>query len=412
MKVALVGPAPPLRGGIAAHVDGLSRTLGQLGHEVAALSYARVYPRCLYPGSRTREAGAASADELIDTLDPRSWGRMRRWLTCGGFDAIVVEWWHPIVAPALLAGLPRDRRIPICLVVHNVHPHEWFPAGRSLLSALLLRATAIVCHSHYVAAAVAEMQSSVTVRVVPMPPLVDVASVLTRDRAEARKRLGLMTDVPLVALAGHLRGYKGLTSLLDAWNAVRPVGGARLVIAGEDYRFAACLRRRCRGSSVERITRYVSESELADLIAAVDCMVFPYLRASQSGLLPTARESGKVLIVTDVGGVAEQVRGYDHARVVPPNDHTALAAAISETIATGFERPSVALRQAVKRQAQAWSRLARACVEGIDEGLRGGGRRTTNGLQTYDRTRSYADNFMRGRMTLQPMGQMPVVDRS
>ncbi len=364
MNIGLIGPAPPLRGGIAAHTAGLERALVGLGHRVAVLSYARVYPRLLYPGARVREPGLLAATELIDSLDPASWTRMRRWLEAGGFDRVVVEWWHPIVAPALLAGLPAASSV--CVVVHNVVPHEWFPGSRALLRAVLARAQAVVCHSEHVAGELAAIRPRVPARVVPMPPLLDVALVLSRDRGAARERLGLPAGARVVAFAGHVRRYKGVDVLLEAWRRVREKRrDVHLVVAGEDYR-PGSLRRRAAGQcdALHVVPRYLSDDELADVVACADCMVFPYLRASQSGLLPVARESGTRVVVSDVGGIGEQVRGYPRAAVVRAGDARGLADAIIRTLASAEEDRSVATRRAPQRQHADWNRLARICAGG------------------------------------------------
>ncbi len=174
MRIALIGPAPPTRGGIAAHHAGLARALEARGHRVQIFSYLRQYPRLLYPGtSEVLDGAPEHGERILDTFAPRSWLRLRRLLQEGAFDALVVQWWHPITTPVVLAAAGCVPRTPLVLLCHNVVPHEWFPLARLLARTVLRRADAIVCHSQAVAGAARELSGCEPI-VVPMPPLLDL----------------------------------------------------------------------------------------------------------------------------------------------------------------------------------------------------------------------------------------------
>ena len=69
LRIVLIGPAPPVRGGIAAHTAGLARALDAGGHRCRVLSYARVYPDSLFPGrSPWAAAGERVGEAIIDSL--------------------------------------------------------------------------------------------------------------------------------------------------------------------------------------------------------------------------------------------------------------------------------------------------------------------------------------------------------
>src|SRR6185369_5509992 len=72
MRISLTGPAPPLRGGVALHTAGLAVALRTRGHDVEVVSYSRLYPRFLFPGTHQREDCAPVGAALLDTLDPRT----------------------------------------------------------------------------------------------------------------------------------------------------------------------------------------------------------------------------------------------------------------------------------------------------------------------------------------------------
>jgi glycosyltransferase involved in cell wall biosynthesis len=62
--------------------------------------------------------------------------------------------------------------------------------------------------------------------------------------------------------------------------------------------------------AVTRISKWLSDSEFQDLLSMADVIVFPYLESSQSGTIPLAMNDGKIILVADVGGLPEQIRGY------------------------------------------------------------------------------------------------------
>ena len=317
MKLCLIGPAPPLRGGIAAHSVGLAEALEQRGHAVSVVSFRRLYPDGLFPGA-SQHSGTArpGPGHLIDTLDPRSWRACAAHVRSLGCDAVLVQWWHPILAPALLSILGRrgrPGRVPVVVVAHNVLPHEHVPGSAMLARAVLARADGALCHSRHVAAALARLAPRLEPRVSPMPLLLDPACA-PATRADARAQLGLDADGPLAAFVGHVRGYKGPDVLARAWKSARLPAGARLLVAGESYlgrgRAARGLDAIRDDGSVTFIDRYLDDGELLAAVAAANLVVLPYRRASQSGLAPLAHALAVPILVSDAGGLAEIAVGH------------------------------------------------------------------------------------------------------
>jgi len=81
------------------------------------------------------------------------------------------------------------------------------------------------------------------------------------------------------------------------------------------------------------VTRFehVPESAIPALFAAATCVVLPYRQASQSGVGSLAREFGRAVVATRVGGLPELVTP-DWGRLVAPEEPEALASAILELI--------------------------------------------------------------------------------
>ena len=72
MKIAIVGPAHPYKGGGARHTTELAHRLATAGHDVIIESWRAQYPARLYPGQQT-----------VDVPEGEPYPRTRRRLAAG-----------------------------------------------------------------------------------------------------------------------------------------------------------------------------------------------------------------------------------------------------------------------------------------------------------------------------------------
>lgn len=337
MRIAVIGPRPPLRGGIAAHTSALERVLVARGHELLRVGFSRLYPPGLFPGRSEQQPDADTCptddDVRVDSLNPRTWSAAQRVISAAHCDRILYQWWHPFFSRAA-ARLTANASAPVVAICHNARPHEAYPGWRRATVRGLAGADLLVCHSQSVSDELGQLAPRLPRNVVSMPVLVPAAGVITR--ADARRQLGLRQHARLALFAGHARRYKGAELLLTAWDQAELPSMAGLVIAGESYlgrghledAAARCRRR----ASIRIIDRYLGDDELGAWLAAADVLVLPYLRASQSGLLGAAEIAGTKIIASDTGGLAEQAREAD-AFLVAPGSVEQLAVALSRALA-------------------------------------------------------------------------------
>ncbi len=55
MKIVMIGPMPPYRGGIARFSASLAEHLLDVGHDVEVVSFRKQYPKLLYPGKSEKD---------------------------------------------------------------------------------------------------------------------------------------------------------------------------------------------------------------------------------------------------------------------------------------------------------------------------------------------------------------------
>jgi glycosyltransferase involved in cell wall biosynthesis len=340
MRLALIGPSAPIRGGIARHHDRLAASLAARGHEVERYSFRRLYPRIFFPGrsqlepeSAGGDAGdAAPAAPLLDSLSPASWLRVAR--AAARTDAALFEWWHPFFAPMLatVATILRRGEVPVVCVCHNLEPHEPVPGGALLSRLALGRATGFVAQS---SAAAARLRAAYPGRplALVLPPAEPPPPCGHGDRGACARALGLPPARRRVLFFGYVRAYKGLPTLIEAMAALPP--DVQLVVAGEIYHRDAAFYRALAGRAAERVLlldRFLATREIACCFAAADVVALPYWTASQSAVAPLAMACGRAVVASDVGGLPDLVRPGETGLLTPPRDAAALAGALARAL--------------------------------------------------------------------------------
>jgi glycosyltransferase involved in cell wall biosynthesis len=375
MRICLVGPAFPYRGGISHFTQMLATTMTAEGHEAHIVSFTRLYPSFLFPGrTQYEEHGArvrVEGERVIDSIDPLTWKRAGRAVADFRPDAIIVQWWHPFFAPAFRGIIASARRAgakaPVVYLCHNVLPHESSRVDRTAVRWGLAKADAFLVQSKEDRDRLLTLRAGARVSVHPHPTYTQFVGNTTRD--DARLRLGVNGRVLL--FFGLIRAYKGLHTLLAAFALVAEKLDATLLIVGEFYEDRAPYDSEISalgiGARVRVISRYIPDDEVEVYFRAADLVVLPYRSATQSGITQTAFAFERPVVVTAVGGLPDVVDDGVTGYVVPPDNPAALAGAIERFFATGAAGPMSA---AIRAQAGRFS--WKGCVDALLElaGLR------------------------------------------
>ena len=369
MRCVLVGPSAPLRGGIAVDNDAMAQALRGAGHQVAQVSFRRLYPSLFFPGRTQYNESADStcpqdlAQPLLDSINPVNWRQTARTITSFQPDLVTFQWWHPFFAPCYVTLLsllrracPSARRL---LISHNTRPHEQLPGQDLALRLVVRRCTGVLVHSRSEYLLTHRVVPEAKIRIVDYPLL--HTSQLLPSRGRAQQHLGVSGRVLL--FFGYIREYKGLDVLLQALAQVPAELGLSLLVAGEFYtpreRYTQLINRLGLAHRVSLLDRYVGEAEWPSLFAATDALVLPYRAASHSMSIALAYGYGKPVIVTNVGGLAEAVEDGKTGLVAKP-DPASLATAIqrlyTELLTSG---PAMDAAIAAKQQQYSWEPFIR-----------------------------------------------------
>jgi glycosyltransferase involved in cell wall biosynthesis len=372
-RVAILGPSPPDRGGIARETRLLADELSRRTDAgLRWLTFSRPYPRWLDPRRFDRDPALARsfAEPLLDWASPTSWRRTAEAVAADGAEALLVPWWTSFWALPLRSVLrhvrrlsPETRRVLLC---HNVEEHESGAFRRFLSIGAMTAADAFVCQSEPDRALLALRAPGRPARVLPHPVVRTAAAV---SREEARATVGVAGDGPLVLFLGLVRRYKGVDLLLDAAPEIARRTGARLAIVGEVFPDARDTMKRVASSPVrDRLIvhdAYVSEEAMEAWLAACDVVVLPYRAISGSGIAARAIAAARPMAASAVGGLRDAVVPGATGELFAPGNSEALAAAVQTVLARGVDAYAPGLAQAAERFS--WTRYVEDLLAFLQE---------------------------------------------
>ncbi len=288
--------------------------------------------------------GAASA--LATLLLPAQIQRLAGQIQSVRPDVLLFPMFHPWNShlQKILA------RIPSLVFVHDPRPHPdlagWFYEKLENLS--IRRATRCAVLSETLKPHLARRGvGAAFVDVIPLGPFTYPPRV--------REPIG---HPPTALFFGRIVPYKGIDTLLKAFDLLRATFDCRLILAGEGdlAPYADLLTNQ---PNVEIINRWIPEDKISDLFARCDLVVLPYSSASQSGVIPIAAAFGIPVIATRTGGMVEQVEDGLSGWLVEAGDASALADAMRVALSSNQEarRRGEALKERYATQFS-WERIA------------------------------------------------------
>jgi glycosyltransferase involved in cell wall biosynthesis len=329
VKIAIVGPAFPYKGGGAHHTTELAHRLTAAGHDVTLESWKAQYPSFLYPGEQT--ISTPEGVPYPGTRRALAWYRPDGWFRTGrrlrSFDLVVLVVLSPVQIPAYLGiayGLGRKdggpRLVALC---HNVLPHERKPYDVPLMRRLLRRVDGALVHS--------AQQAQLARDLAPGTPVLTAGLPAHLPTPPGGHRIVVPDAEPVNHLLffGMVRPYKGLDVLL---RSLAEIDDVSLTVAGEFWGGVEDTRALISSlgldSRVELRSGYVPADDVPKLFADADALVLPYRTATASQNVFMAYEHGVPVIATRAGTLADHVREGTDGLLCDPDDLDSLTDAL------------------------------------------------------------------------------------
>lgn len=352
-KVIIIGPAHPLRGGLASFNERLARQFMQDGFETKIYTYSLQYPNFLFPGT-TQYSSEPKPNDLdikvcINSVNPLNWLKIGLQLKKEKANYIVVRYWLPFMGPCLgtILRIAKSRHTKIVCIADNIIPHEKRIGDDLFTKYFIPSIDRFITMSDKVLSQLKELTKKPAQKVAH--PLYDNFGEPISKQA-AREHLGLSMEENIILFFGFIRKYKGLDLLLKAMKKLEVgsltfnVGNLntetklKLLIAGEFYE-----DRKSYDDLIEELdikdslilkTDFIPDSEVKYYLCAADFVIQPYKNATQSGVTPLAYHFNKPMLVTNVGGLPDLVPNYKVGLIAEPNEES-IATKIEELYSLG-----------------------------------------------------------------------------
>jgi glycosyltransferase involved in cell wall biosynthesis len=367
-KVVIIGPAYPLRGGLATFNQRLAKEFNQQGHSCSIYSFSLQYPSFLFPGTTqySDEPPPAGLEihTAINSVNPFNWIRVGTRLKKERPDIIVVRYWLPFMGPALgtiLRRVQKNKHTRIICIADNVLPHEKRPGDKAFTKYFLKSCDAFITMSEKVMTVLRTFETTKPAQYVLHPLYDNFGPIISKS--EARLRLGLPQDQKIILFFGFIRKYKGLDLLLEAMAALKG-SGITLMVAGEFYEddkpYLEIIERHQLTDQLILRTQFIQDSEVQFYLCAADAVIQPYRNATQSGVTPLAYHFEKPMVVTNVGGLPSLVPDKKSGLVVEP-DPPSIAEGIRRFYQLGENYFIPHLR--IEKQRFSWHNLVETITE-------------------------------------------------
>jgi glycosyltransferase involved in cell wall biosynthesis len=242
---------------------------------------------------KSRVFNLAYPKTVFDLLNPflfvKTIKMFKKILTENGVDHVIFTMPHPW--DIQLAKCAKKNDVIVHRFIHDAKPHlgEFWPTQKYIRK-VLVHSDRVYVLSRYV-------QEN-------LRAIYNIYSILMRLPALQlpESNLSPIINNRYLLFIGRDKKYKGLRQLLAVWNEI------------DQFDYVLCVAGKSKGwrrnSGVLRINRWLEEFEITNLIQNADLVIFPYIEATQSGLLPIAIQLEKPVLVSEVGALLEQSSSY------------------------------------------------------------------------------------------------------
>jgi D-inositol-3-phosphate glycosyltransferase len=316
LKIFIIGPAYPLRGGPAQFNENLCEELNKAGHNAQIISYSLQYPEFLFPGSSQYEKSGKppaglNIHTLINTVNPFNWFKVAAFIKREKPDFILFRYWLPFFGPSLgtIARLVRKHTTVLALT-DNVVPHEKRFGDKPFTRYFVKGCHGFIAMSKKVLQDIDLFAPHSKKTYSPHPMYATYGEPVSK--LEARRHLGLAQQDKLILFFGLIRHYKGLDVLLEAMSQPQVKDQqVKLLIAGEFYEdkqpYLDLIKKYGLEASVILHDNFIANDMVRYYFCASDLVAQTYRNATNSGVTMVGYYYSKPMLVTNVGGLSEIV---------------------------------------------------------------------------------------------------------
>jgi glycosyltransferase involved in cell wall biosynthesis len=331
-NIIIIGPAHPLRGGLASYNERLAKQFMDKGNNVIIYTFSLQYPGFLFPGTTQFSSEPAPKNlnikVLINSINPMNWIKIGWRLKKINPDIIIVRYWLPFMGPCLgtiLRFVKKNNHTKVICIADNIIPHEKRFGDIAFTKYFMKPIDGFITMSQKVLNDLKFFNNSKPAKYVPHPLYDNFGEKISKQ--VAREKINVQQDAQIVLFFGFIRHYKGLDILMNAISDFKKNNTAKknvkFLIAGEFYEDRKPIDDLIKSLQIEDAlimrTDFIPDSEVRNYLCAADLVIQPYRSATQSGVTPLAYHFEIPMIVTNVGGLPALVPDYKVGLIAEPN---------------------------------------------------------------------------------------------
>ncbi|MBV19476.1 MAG: hypothetical protein CL870_00045 [Cytophagia bacterium] len=339
MKIAIISPYPPIKGGISKETEIIYSNIKDT-YDVSIISFNRLYPKFLYPSDTQYDHSININDNNIkydiDILNPITWNKVARYIIKNKFTHVIFRYWNPFFIPLYLfinwKIKGRQSNIKISCICDNIYPHESFFLEKYFIKKFFLNIDNFLVMSSESEDKLRSLINPKTKIVKSFLPLKENIN-LKISKKDACKKLGIYNPPKLLLLFfGFIRDYKGLDILIDSLDSIKELD-IKLLIAGESYIKTDKIKNSIKKNSLSEMIiwhkKYISNEDINLYFSACDIVVLPYKKISQSGIVPMAYHFDKLIVCSDIKSLKEHIVEAETGYFFKKNNSKHLSSIIS-----------------------------------------------------------------------------------
>ncbi len=336
MKIFLLGPCYPYRGGISDTNEELAETLRLQGHTIEMINFKMLYPTILFPGKTQYQTTIKkdlnfSNQRLINSINLLSWNKVVKKINSSDIDLLISSHWTTSISICMTYINERiSKKIKKIGLIHNAYPHENSLFSSFFLKRYLRSLNEYVTFSKVVKEHIEKNSPKIIGKTFFLPVPNKFGNSI--KPIVAKKKLELCPKTKYLMFFGVIRPYKGLDLLIKAFDILRKTkNNVELLIVGENYesinKYQSLKEFSNNKKYIKFVNKFIDEKMLKYWFSAVDIVIQPYKNASQSGVTSLAIHFEKILVTTNTGGLSELIENEKNGFTCEVNFHD-----ISKTI--------------------------------------------------------------------------------
>ena len=307
-KVVFFSALPPYRGGISDFSELVVSAMEQLC-DLKAFTFKKQYPNFLFPGKTQLSLNKLSKSypRIISGFNPLSYFSAVRQLKKSSPTIFITNYWMTFFAPMNVffsKSLKKD-----CLkiaIIHNLIPHEKRFFDTFFNRIFVKSYDGFIVLSESVKKDLLAIDPAAKHCLLKHPSYNQFGDKIAREEAAAA--LGLDPTKKILLFFGLIRNYKGLDLLLQAFSNLNKE--FILLIAGEVYGDEITytnLIAKSKNKNIHFVNQFIDEQDVKLYFSVADLCVLPYKSATQSGIQALANSFCLPVLISNVGGLAEDI---------------------------------------------------------------------------------------------------------